>query len=89
MDLLPFPSSGTVPSGRFWARLEMLAHFVEDARAMSRAVCWGDAASVEDTVERGRKIRRGSIELKQAWVRRSRDRWWSGHTTNLIVVSFG
>ena len=60
----------------------MLAHFVEDARAMSRAVCWGDAASVEDTVERGRKIRRGSIELKQAWVRRSRDRWWSGHTTN-------
>jgi len=44
----------------------MLARFVEDAQAMSRAVRWGDAAYIEDKVERGRKIRRSLIELKQA-----------------------
>ena len=48
------------------ALLEMLARFVEDAQAMSRAVRWGDAAYIEDRVERGRKIRRSLIELKQA-----------------------
>jgi cyclohexadieny/prephenate dehydrogenase len=44
----------------------MLARFVEDAQAMSRAVRWGDAAYIEDLVERGRKTGRGLIELKQA-----------------------
>jgi cyclohexadieny/prephenate dehydrogenase len=48
------------------ALLEMLARFVEDAQAMARAVRWGDAEYIEDRVERGRKIRRGLIELKQA-----------------------
>jgi cyclohexadieny/prephenate dehydrogenase len=48
------------------ALLEMLARFMEDAQAMARAVRWGDAAYIEDKVERGRKIRRGLIELKQA-----------------------
>ena len=48
------------------ALLEMLARFTEDAQAMARAVRWGDAAYIEDKVERGRKIRRGLIELKQA-----------------------
>ena len=41
------------------ALLEMLARFTEDAQAMARAVRWGDAAYIEDKVERGRKIRRG------------------------------
>jgi cyclohexadieny/prephenate dehydrogenase len=48
------------------ALLEMLARFMEDAQAMSRAVRWGDAAYIEDKVERGRKIRRSLIELNQA-----------------------
>jgi len=48
------------------ALLEMLARFMEDAQAMSRAVRWGDAAYIEDMVERGRKLRRSLIELKQA-----------------------
>ena len=48
------------------ALLEMLARFLEDAQAMARAVRWGDAAYIEDKVERGRKIRRSLIELKQA-----------------------
>jgi cyclohexadieny/prephenate dehydrogenase len=48
------------------ALLEMLARFVEDAQAMSRAVRYGDADYIVDKVERGRKIRRGLIELKQA-----------------------
>lgn len=48
------------------ALLEMLARFMEDAQAMSRAVRWGDAAYIEDKVERGRKIRRSLIEMKQA-----------------------
>jgi cyclohexadieny/prephenate dehydrogenase len=48
------------------ALLEMLARFVEDAQAMARAVRWGDGRYIEDKVERGRKIRRGLIELKQA-----------------------
>ncbi len=48
------------------ALLEMLARFMEDAQAMARAVRWGDAAYIEDRVERGRKIRRSLIELKQA-----------------------
>ncbi len=48
------------------ALLEMLARFMEDAQAMARAVRWGDASYIEDKVERGRKIRRSLIELKQA-----------------------
>jgi cyclohexadieny/prephenate dehydrogenase len=48
------------------ALLEMLARFMEDAQAMARAVRWGDASYIEDKVERGRKIRKGLIELKQA-----------------------
>ena len=48
------------------ALLEMLARFTEDAQAMAKAVRWGDAAYIEDKVERGRKIRRSLIELKQA-----------------------
>ncbi len=48
------------------ALLEMLQRFSEDAQAMARAVRWGDAAYIEDRVERGRKIRRSLIELKQA-----------------------
>jgi hypothetical protein len=56
---------------------------------MSRAVHRGDAACIEDMVEQGWKIR-WRLALKQAVRgRRSRDRWWLGHTTNLIVVSFG
>jgi cyclohexadieny/prephenate dehydrogenase len=48
------------------ALLEMLARFTEDAQAMARAVRWGDAAYIEDKVQRGRKIRRSLIEIKQA-----------------------
>ncbi|MSO91527.1 MAG: prephenate/arogenate dehydrogenase family protein [Acetobacteraceae bacterium] len=48
------------------ALLEMLARFMEDAQAMSRAVRWGDASYIEGCIERGRKIRRSLIELKQA-----------------------
>ncbi|MGE0226725.1 MAG: prephenate/arogenate dehydrogenase family protein [Acetobacteraceae bacterium] len=48
------------------AVLEMLARFTEDAQAMARAIRWGDAAYIEDKVERGRKIRRSLIERKQA-----------------------
>ncbi len=48
------------------ALLEMLARFTEDAQAMGRAVRWGDAAYIEDKIERGRAIRRGLIALNQA-----------------------
>jgi len=48
------------------AVLEMLQRFMEDAQAMSRAIRWGDAAYIEDKVERGRKIRRSLIQQKQA-----------------------
>jgi cyclohexadieny/prephenate dehydrogenase len=48
------------------ALLEMLARFTEDAQAMARAIRWGDAAYLEDRIGRGRKIRRGLIDLKQA-----------------------
>jgi cyclohexadieny/prephenate dehydrogenase len=48
------------------ALLEMLARFTEDAQAMARAVRWGDAGYIEDKIERGRKIRKSLIELKQA-----------------------
>ena len=48
------------------ALLEMLARFTEDAQAMARAVRWGDAAYIEDKINRGRGIRQGLIELKQA-----------------------
>ncbi|MBV8913595.1 MAG: prephenate/arogenate dehydrogenase family protein, partial [Acetobacteraceae bacterium] len=46
--------------------LEMLARFTEDSQAMARAVRWGDAAYIEDKIQRGRGIRQGLIELKQA-----------------------
>jgi len=48
------------------ALLEMLARFTEDAQAMARAVRWGDAAYIENRIERGRAIRRTLIEIKQA-----------------------
>ncbi len=48
------------------ALLEMLARFMADAQAMSRAVRCGDATYIEDIVECGRKIRRSLIELEQA-----------------------
>ena len=48
------------------ALLEMLARFTEDTQAMARAVRWGDAAYIEDRISRGRQIRRGLIEAKQA-----------------------
>jgi len=48
------------------ALLEMLARFTEDAQAMARAVRWGDAAYIEDRIGRGRRIRQGLIDLKQA-----------------------
>ena len=49
-----------------YAVLEMLQRFMEDAQAMARAIRWGDAAYIEDKVERGRKIRRSLIQQKQA-----------------------
>ena len=48
------------------ALLEMLARFTEDAQSMARAVRWGDAAYIEDRIERGRKVRRSLIERNQA-----------------------
>ena len=48
------------------ALLEMLARFMEDAQAMSRAVRWGDESYIEGRIALGRKIRRSLIELKQA-----------------------
>jgi cyclohexadieny/prephenate dehydrogenase len=48
------------------ALLEMLARFTEDAQALGRAVRWGEAGFIEDRIRRGRKIRRGLIERKQA-----------------------
>ncbi len=48
------------------ALLEMLARFMEDAQAMARAVRWGDSSYIEDRIMRGRKIRQGLIERKQA-----------------------
>lgn len=48
------------------ALLEMLARFTEDAHALGRAVRWGEAGFIEDRIVRGRKIRQGLIERKQA-----------------------
>jgi cyclohexadieny/prephenate dehydrogenase len=48
------------------ALLEMLARFMEDAQAMARAVRWGDAEYIENSVKRGRAIRHRLIEAKQA-----------------------
>jgi cyclohexadieny/prephenate dehydrogenase len=48
------------------ALLEMLARFTEDAQAMAKAVRWGDVDYIEDRINRGRKIRKSLIELKQA-----------------------
>jgi len=48
------------------ALLEMLARFMEDAQAMARAVRWGDPGYIEESIKRGRKIRRSLIEMKQA-----------------------
>jgi cyclohexadieny/prephenate dehydrogenase len=48
------------------ALLEMLARFSEDAHAFGRAVRWGEAEFIEDRIRRGRGIRRGLIERKQA-----------------------
>lgn len=48
------------------ALLEMLARFTEDVQAMARAVRWGDAAYIEESIARGRRIRRALIAKKQA-----------------------
>ncbi|MCQ8242066.1 prephenate/arogenate dehydrogenase family protein [Rhizosaccharibacter radicis] len=48
------------------ALLEMLARFTEDAQAMARAIRWGDDDFIVDRIERGRRIRRSLIEIKQA-----------------------
>lgn len=48
------------------AVLEMLARFSEDAHAFGRAIRWGEAEFIEDRIRRGRTIRRGLIERKQA-----------------------
>lgn len=48
------------------AVLEMLARFTEDAQAFGRAIRWGQEEFIIDRIERGRKIRRGLIERKQA-----------------------
>ena len=48
------------------AVLEMLARFTEDAQAFGRAIRWGQAEFIEDRIRRGRRIRRGLIERKQA-----------------------
>ncbi|WP_135467657.1 prephenate/arogenate dehydrogenase family protein [Crenalkalicoccus roseus] len=48
------------------AVLEMLARFTEDAQAFGRAIRWGQAEFIEDRIRRGRSIRRGLIERKQA-----------------------
>jgi hypothetical protein len=57
--------------GWFLPLLAMLGRCMEDAQAMSRAVRWGDAAHIEDMTdedmtERGCKIRRSLIGVKQA-----------------------
>jgi cyclohexadieny/prephenate dehydrogenase len=48
------------------AVLEMLARFTEDAQAFGRAIRWGEAGFIEDRIRRGRGIRQGLIERKQA-----------------------
>jgi cyclohexadieny/prephenate dehydrogenase len=48
------------------AVLEMLARFSEDAHAFGRAIRWGQAEFIEDRIRRGRTIRHGLIERKQA-----------------------
>lgn len=48
------------------ALLEMLARFTEDSHALARAVRWGQAEFIEDRIRRGRRIRRGLIERRQA-----------------------
>ncbi len=48
------------------ALLEMLARFTEDAQAMARAIRWGDDAFIVDKIERGRRIRKSLIEIRQA-----------------------
>ncbi|MCS6855782.1 MAG: prephenate/arogenate dehydrogenase family protein [Elioraea sp.] len=48
------------------ALLEMTQRFIEDMTAMARAVRWGEADYIVDKIERGRRIRRSLIALKQA-----------------------
>ncbi len=48
------------------ALLEMTQRFIEDMTAMARAVRWGEADYIVDKIERGRRIRRDVIALKQA-----------------------
>lgn len=48
------------------AVLEMLARFTEDAHAFGRAIRWGEQDFIEDRIRRGRKIRQGLIERRQA-----------------------
>lgn len=48
------------------ALLEMTQRFTEDMTAMARAVRWGDAEYIVDKIERGRRIRRSLIAIRQA-----------------------
>ncbi len=48
------------------AVLDILLRFTEDLTALQRAIRKGDAKMLEDTFTRGRGIRRGIIEAKQA-----------------------
>ncbi len=48
------------------AVLEILQRFTEDLTAMQRIIRKGDGPALEDTFTRGRAIRRGIIEAKQA-----------------------
>jgi len=48
------------------ALLEMTQRFIEDMTAMARAVRWGEAEYIVDKIERGRRIRRNLIAIRQA-----------------------
>ena len=46
--------------------LEVLQRFTEDLASMQRAVRKGDGQALEDVFTRGRAIRRGIVDAKQA-----------------------
>lgn len=48
------------------AILEMMGRFTEDVSALARSIRRGEAGEIEERVRRGRAIRRGVIEAKQA-----------------------
>lgn len=47
------------------ALLEMTQRFIEDMTAMARAVRWGESEYIVDKIERGRRIRKNLLALKQ------------------------